>query len=248
MKLAIIIPDCHIPYEDKRAYNLMLEIARDLDPDEIVILGDYADFYAINSHGKDADKNHLLMDEVSEVIERLKQLKSLFPRAKRVYIEGNHEYRLARYINSKCPDLYGITDVSKILELKLLGFEYIPYMPNQQYNVLDTNLVARHEPLSGGVHVAHGSVVKALKSVIFGHTHRLQKTELYGLDGSRYLGVSCGWLGDKSHPVFEYVKTHHQWGLGFGIARSISKSLIDVELAFINPKYQCITNGYLYTG
>ena len=75
VKKALIIPDCHIPYEDKRAYDLMLEVAKDVDPDEIVILGDYADFYAVNSHGKDAELGgSVLMDEVFEVIQRLKEL------------------------------------------------------------------------------------------------------------------------------------------------------------------------------
>jgi predicted phosphodiesterase len=248
METALIIPDCHIPYEDKRAYQLMLDIATDLNPDEIIILGDYADFYAINSHGKDADKNHLLMDEVHEVIERLKGIKSLFPRAKKVYIEGNHEYRLARYVASKCPDLYGAIDVASILELKLLGFEFVPYGPTQQYHVLGTGLVARHEPLGGGVHVAHNSLVKGMSSIIFGHTHRLQKTEVYSLDGKRYVGISSGWLGNKHHSVFEYVKTHHQWGLGFSVARAVGGILIDVDLAFISPTYNCIFDGYWYQG
>ena len=246
METALLIPDCHIPYEDKRAYQLMLDVAKDLNPQEIVILGDYADFYAINSHGKDADKNHILMDEVSEVVERLKELKSLFPHSKRVYICGNHEHRLARYVNSKCPDLYGVTDVRSILELNLLGFEFVPYGPRQKYKVLDSGLIARHEPLGGGVHVAHNSAVKSVSSIVFGHTHRLQQSEIYTVDGLPLIGTSCGWLGDKNHQVFEYVKTHHQWGLGFGIAQVDKGRLVDIRLARISPKYECIVGGYLY--
>ena len=103
-KTALVIPDCHIPYHDERAYNLMIQVAQDLGHiDEIVILGDYADFYAINSHGKDPDIQHLLEDEVYEVIEKLKQLNKLFPTAKKVFICGNHEYRLDRYIKNRCP-------------------------------------------------------------------------------------------------------------------------------------------------
>ena len=67
-KKALIIPDCHIPYHDRRSYEIMLEVAKDIDQDygldEIVILGDYADFYAINAHGKDAAMSHVLEDEI----------------------------------------------------------------------------------------------------------------------------------------------------------------------------------------
>jgi predicted phosphodiesterase len=248
MKTALIIPDCHVPYEDKRAYQLMLDIATDLNPDEITILGDYADFYAINSHGKDADKTHILMDEVSSVVERLGDLRRLFPKAKIVYIEGNHEYRLARYIKSKCPDLYGTIDVQSILELDRLGISFVPYGPTQQHAVLGSELKARHEPLSGGKHVAQGSIEKGLTSLVFGHTHRLQIAETYTLDGQRLMGISCGWLGDKSHPIFGYVKTHHQWGLGFGVLRVKAGKIKGFQLASINSDYSCIVDGYLYQG
>jgi len=218
IKKALVIPDCHIPYEDRRAYDLMLTVAKDIDPDEIVILGDYADFYAVNSHGKDADMGSaLLMDEVYEVIIRLKELNKMFPKAKKVYIEGNHEYRLARYINNRCPDLYGTIDIRTILELKLLGYEFVPYGPNQKYSVLGSKLIARHEPLAGGKHVAQNTVEKAMHSVIFGHTHRIQEAQIVTIHGENYRGISSGWLGDSSHRVMQYVRGHHQWAHAFSV-------------------------------
>ena len=246
IKRALIIPDCHIPYEDKRAYELMLKVAQDVDPTEIVILGDYADFYAVNSHGKDADMAGLtLMDEVYEVIKRLKQLNRLFPKAKKVYIEGNHEYRLARYINSKCPDLYGAVDMKTILELNLLGYEYIPYGPNQKYPVLGSKLIARHEPLAGGKHVAQNTVEKAMHSVIFGHTHRIQEAQVVTIDGDNYRGISSGWLGDKTAPVMQYVKNHHQWAHAFSVLNVLEDGTWFNSLVHI-VNYKCYYDGYVY--
>jgi predicted phosphodiesterase len=244
-KKALIIPDCHIPYEDQRAYELMLAVAKDVDPDEIVILGDYADFYAINSHGKDAAMNGVLQDEVYYVIERLKEIKRLFPNAKKVYIEGNHEYRLARYINSKCPDLYGVVDTQSILELNLLGYQFVPYGPNQKYQVLDSKLIARHEPLAGGKHVAQNTVEKAMHSVIFGHTHRIQEAQIVTIHGENYRGISSGWLGDTTHSVMQYVKGHHQWAHGFSIVNVLDDGTWFNSLIHI-VNYKCYYNGYVY--
>jgi len=185
VRSALIIPDCHIPYEDKRAYDLMLNVAIDLDPDEIVILGDYADFYAINAHGKSPNMSHVLQEEITAVVERLIQLKELFPKAKRVFIQGNHCYRLERYIAKNCPDLYGIVDTPSLLELKILGFEYVPYGPTQAYKVLGSKLIARHAPLAGGKHVAQATAEKAMCSVIFGHTHRIQEAQIVTMDGHK---------------------------------------------------------------
>jgi predicted phosphodiesterase len=247
IKRALIIPDCHIPYEDKRAYDLMLKVAIDIDPDEIVILGDYADFYAVNSHGKDAELGvSTLMDEVYEVILRLKELNKLFPKAKKVYIEGNHEYRLARYINARCPDLYGAVDIQSILELSALGYEYVPYGPDQKYPVLGSKLLARHEPLAGGKHVAQNTVEKAMHSVIFGHTHRIQEAQVVTIDGDNYRGISSGWLGDKNSPVFGYVKGHHQWAHAFSCLTVLEDGTWFNNLTHIID-YKCIYDGYLYT-
>jgi predicted MPP superfamily phosphohydrolase len=245
-KRALVIPDCHIPYEDTRAYDLMLEVAKDVDPDEIVILGDYADFYAVNSHGKDGEfTGVLLLDEVDAVIERLEQLNKLFPDAKKVFCEGNHEYRLARYINSKCPDLFGVVDVPSILRLRQLGYEYVPYGPHQKYHILGSKLIARHEPLAGGKHVAQNTVEKAMHSVIFGHTHRIQEAQIVTIHGENYRGISSGWLGDSSHRVMQYVRHHHQWALGFSVVTVLDDGTWFNNLLHI-INYKCIYNGYLY--
>jgi predicted phosphodiesterase len=246
VKKALIIPDCHIPYEDKRAYELMLAVAQDIDPDEIVILGDFADFYAINSHGKSADKGgDLLQDEVFEVILRLKELNRLFPKAKKVYIEGNHEYRLSRYVDARCPDLYGVVGIQSILELKQLGYEYIPYGPNQKYPILGSKLMARHEPLAGGKHVAQNTVEKAMHSVIFGHTHRIQEAQVVTMQGDNYRGISSGWLGDSSSPIFGYVKGHHQWAHAFSVLNVLGDGTWFNSLVHI-INYKCHYDGHIY--
>ena len=51
LQLALLIPDTHRGWHDKRAYSLMIKVAKDLNPDGIYLLGDYADMYDINGHG-----------------------------------------------------------------------------------------------------------------------------------------------------------------------------------------------------
>jgi len=247
LKTALIIPDCHIPYEDERAYNLMLDVAKDLSPNEIVIIGDYADFYNVSSFGKSPGIYDTLQDEIAAVHERLKQLKDLFPKAKKVFLQGNHEYRLERFVNSNAKEFFGLITTQSLLELDRFGFDYIPYGPNQLYQVLGSKLYARHEPLTTGLHVAHGTVSKALKSVIFGHVHRLQESGIVAINGEEYRGISCGWLGDKKHEVFNYVKAHHQWNLGFCIITVLNNGLWFSDLTHIMD-YKCVANGFLYEG
>jgi predicted MPP superfamily phosphohydrolase len=165
LKRALIIPDTHLPYHDKRAYKLMIKVAKELDPHEIVILGDYADFYSVSSHGKDPTILGLLIDEVESVNKHLDELDDLFPRAKKVYICGNHEHRLERYLCDKAPALFGITSIEHLFKLNLRpNWKFVPYGPRQNHKVLGSYLNARHEPLSSS---AKATAAKALYSLLY---------------------------------------------------------------------------------
>lgn len=249
LKSALIIPDCHIPYEDKRAYALMLRAAKDIDPDEIVILGDFADFYSVSSHAKDPRVTDLLVDEVAAVIQKLDELDKLFPRAKKVYLEGNHENRLERYLVDRAPALFGCTQVSYLFDInKRPNWTFIPYTPKQKHLVLGSHLYAKHTPLSNS---AKATVTKALCSLVYGHIHSMEENHIVGMDGTNHVAFSVGWLGDKNKDlVFNYVKNHHQWQLGFGIVYVNPANRYfyhqKVHILESNGKYSCVANGKLY--
>jgi len=242
-KRALIIPDCHIPYQDEAAYNLMLRVAKDFRPNEVVILGDFADFYSVNLHGKSPNQEHILNNEIIEVNKKLGELSMLFKKARKVFIVGNHEHRLERYIEQKAPELFNTTTLEKILSLK--SFKVVPYSPNQKYNVLGTKLIARHEPLAGGNYAARSTVAKAMKSVIFGHIHSIQEHQVVTIDGENHRGISCGWLGDSSHKVMQYVKGHHQWTHGFSLVTVHDGDFFNETVHIINGK--CRANGRIYS-
>ena len=55
-KSALNIPDCHIPWQNEAAYQIMIDVAKDFDKDygldQINILGDFLDFYWVGLHPK----------------------------------------------------------------------------------------------------------------------------------------------------------------------------------------------------
>jgi UDP-2,3-diacylglucosamine pyrophosphatase LpxH len=237
-KRALIIPDCHIPYHDKAAYNLMLDVASTTVIDEVIILGDYADFYDVNSHGKSREVRLYLKEEIEAVHGKLAELQKRFPKAKKKYIIGNHEWRLFRFICNKAPELFEIVDVRTLLQLEKYGFEAIPYTPDQGTSVLGSSLIARHEPSK-----------KAGCSIIHGHDHRFHSSKEITLDGKTLTTIGSGWLGNKNHPVMQYVKNHHQWQLGFTIITVLDNGLwfdTKVEIVPSGNKYYCIYEGYKY--
>lgn len=247
MRVALLIPDTHRPYHDRKAYNLMLRVAKDISPDEIVILGDYADIYALNSHGgKNPTLPTTLIEEIEDVNDGLDELDKLFPSAKKVFLQGNHEYRFERYIFDKCPELFGVTEFKNLIKIdQRKNWSYVHYGPNQAYKVGGSYLTARHEPLASS---AKATASKALCSLVYGHIHRIEESHLVGLDGSNHVCFSVGWLGDKRNDkVFAYVKGHHQWQMGFGIVYIDEKTgYFYHNKIHILDNYTCVAEGKLY--
>lgn len=225
----------------------MLAVAQDQQIKNVCILGDFADFYSISSHGRDADMEGRLSNEVAAARSRLDELEEICS-GSRIYIQGNHEWRLERYINSEAPELFGLIDTHSLLELGD-KWKYVPYGPNQLVQIGKSKMWARHEPLTGGVLPAYGSVVKAGCSLIYGHDHKSQEAQVVMANGDTHLGASVGWLGNKKHKAFDYVKGHHQWSLGFGI---LTTDIDNQGTFFLNRaiiiNYMCIVNGVVYEG
>ena len=99
LEKVLIIPDVHCPYEDKKAWALMMKAMRDWSPHHIVVMGDFIDCYSVSSHSKDPNRVLQLKDEVEASIKLLQELQDLGAK-NNVFLAGNHEDRLERYLTS----------------------------------------------------------------------------------------------------------------------------------------------------
>lgn len=251
-RTALIWPDTHVPYENRTAYSLALQVGRDLGSylDEIVFLGDFADFYSINGHGaKNPGLVGLLLREVECVNERFDEFDRLFPQTKKVFLEGNHEYRLQRYLVQRAPELFGLTDVPTLFKLReRFNWSFIPYDKRQKYQVLGSKLWARHKPPGASPKAV---AAKVMGSLIYGHTHRMEETQVVSIDGQVCRIFGAGWLGDSNAGVFDYIDNHDQWCLGFSVCHafpdgSFFNQLIPIIKNHQTGKYQCFFGGKLY--
>ena len=249
IKNALIIPDCHIPFEDKRAYALMLKVATKLNIHEVVILGDFLDMYGLSRFDKDpamGDMAALYDLEIQRGRERIEQLELKFPRAKLVFIEGNHEFRLAAYMKQGGGTLRNRISIPKELCLDKRDWTWVPYDHKQRYQILKSDMWARHEPFGSAQPSTQAQ--KAGDSFIYGHTHRVQQGEyVTKLSGRHIIAINGGWLGDPKQKVFGYVKSLPTWSWGFTIVSTEGKKF-DYQIIKIQPDYTCIYNGKAYKG
>src|ERR1035437_5383082 len=209
----LFIPDCHIPYHDLDAFNLMLKAGKIFKPDHTVILGDFADFYGVSSHSKDPNRALKLKEEIESVKKALDQVKTL--KAKNnVFVSGNHEDRLERYLRDRAPELFNFISIPKILELKEKGFSYTP--KKQAYKIGKLNVT--HDTGVAGRFAHYKALDTFQHNVIIGHTHRIGYAVEGDAQGQRHLGAMFGWLGDVNEIDYMHqVKARKEWSLGFGI-------------------------------
>jgi len=216
----LLIPDCHHPYVDKNAWDLMLKAASIFKPDHTIILGDFADFYGVSSHSKDPNRALKLKDEIEATKLALDQVIKIGAK-NNVFVSGNHEDRLERYLRDRAPELFNFISIPKILELKEKGFKYIPY--KQAYKIGKLNVT--HDTGVAGRYAHYKALDTFQHNIIIGHTHRIGYAVEGDAQGNRHLGAMIGWLGDVAEIDYMHqVKARKEWSLGFGTGHMDTKT------------------------
>jgi predicted MPP superfamily phosphohydrolase len=241
-KKILIIPDCHFPYNDKKAWKLLLKAGKALKPDIIVTLGDFADFYAVSSHSKDPNRPNNLEYEVDSVKKALSQLDALGAKRK-VFIAGNHCDRLERYLMDKAPELFNVVKIPELLELKKNGWQYVPYKSDVRIG----KVFYTHDVGSAGKGAVFAAAATYQHNVVTGHNHRLAYIVEGNATGQAHVSTTLGWLGDaRGADYMHRVKAARDWALGFGVGYIEPSGTTHITpIPIIN--YRVIIEGRLIT-
>jgi hypothetical protein len=208
----LIIPDVHVPFEDVRAWDLMLSVARAIRPETIVVLGDFADMWSVSSHDKDPRRKDNLESEMKSVAMRLDEIDSLGA-ARKVFCEGNHEERLTRYMTQRAPDVFEYVQFRKIQRLDERGWTWVPYREHHKIG----KMFFTHDLGEAGAY-AHARARGTMGgNVVIGHVHRMGVTYASTAEGTGHVSAAFGWLGDASEAKYLPAAKRAAWQLGFGI-------------------------------
>jgi predicted phosphodiesterase len=242
MERILIVPDTHAPYQDRRAWDLMMSAASDLEPDVIVHMGDLLDCYCISQYSRDPARESMLDVEVEEGKELLRQLDYLQPNRK-VLVAGNHEDRLRRYLQDRAPELSNLVSIPKLLELDETGWEYIPYRESVQIG----KVYFTHDAGYTGQYATYRALETFSHSVAVGHSHSMQYLVTGDATGKYRVGAQFGWLGDVNKVDYMHkVRAQRLWSLGFGTGYwdKSTGTVFLVPVPIVN--YTCVVNGRLY--
>lgn len=237
----LFVPDTHRPYHDKGAWALMLRAARLFKPDTIILLGDFADFYAVSSHDKNPSRVSSLDAELQDVNEGLDDLAALG--ASRVcYVEGNHEWRLARYLAKNAAALYGMMSVPELLRLEERGFEWTPYMHALRVG----HLTITHDVGEAGIYAVKRARDAAEGNIVIGHVHAMGIHYSGSARGIVRVGAAFGWLGhsETAGDYIHAIKKARAWVHGFGIGYMQDDGTVHLQAVPIIGG-RCVVNGEL---
>lgn len=243
LKKIAFLPDCHRPYHSKPGWELFMDSMLWWKPDILVVLGDFGDCYAVSSFSKNPQREHSFVEEVEDCNAGLDELDSLFS-SRKIFIEGNHEDRLRRYLCTKAPELFGTTDIARLYNLHERGYEFVPYKESTRLG----KLWITHDVGTAGRYSVFRAADTFQHPVVMAHTHRLVYVVEGNATGESFPAVQFGWLGDVEQVDYMHkAVARRAWTLAFGTGMFDEETgliyLTPVPIVVHEGTYSCLVEG-----
>jgi len=224
-----VIPDIHIPFEDKNAIKSLLQWIRTEKPDRLVFLGDLIDVHSLSNHPRHPDWRDKLPLEIHRTQGFFERLREVAPKTPVDYIQGNHEDRWDRRILEKLPEMRGIGVVlHKFLELDHYKIRYVTGNKGVRVDAgCGQYVLCFHGHEIKGVGKIPGRnatkfVERFGQNIHIGHSHRCAVVP-YKHGPKTLFGVEGGHLSDPSSPGMEYAGPHPDWVQAWAVYDSENK-------------------------
>lgn len=231
--LVLVASDFHAQFTDKFAMRVLLDTAARMQPDVIALNGDVLDLYDLSRYGKDPTAGRNVQGEINFVKEAIfEPLRAAAPNAQIDLIEGNHEWRLIKYLMEQAPGLAGLECLEFGTLLDLDKYE-INLVARKAFRRTAVKSRVRFENFTiygdGALLLTHGSCTgqNPAKSElerwghngVSGHIHRpFLHTGGNGLTGTKTWYVT-GCMARTSLSRM-YMETPAGWQNGFAFAQT----------------------------
>jgi len=211
--LWLLLFDVHVPFHEPKAVEAAIKYGQDQKVTGILFPGDLQDCAAVSfwasARKRDFDR------ELEIFIDFLDFIEKEFPDQEKVWLPGNHEYRLPRYYQSKAPELIGVPlqafdTVLALEQRKITRLEY-----NQIVMAGKLPVLHGHEfRISTVVNPARGLFLKTKSWAMCGHCHTTSEHTDKNIQGQLLTTWSTGCLCDLSP---DYSPYGNRWNWGFAL-------------------------------
>ena len=241
----LFLPDAHTPYHDKRALEALIieKVVPAFTWDTCVVLGDWFDCYAVSDYRKSPRREHSLKKELQVGAAILSRLATVVPWKRRIFVNGNHEWRLERYLKTNAPALYDLVMKGDHFGIKAGGWENVPYMEGTHLGKINIT----HDLGYAGDLAVRRSLLRLQDNLVMGHVHTMDYLVRATAMGTPHVGVCFGWLGGVKHIDYKHLmKARQEWTLGFGIGYRHVRTGITWFVPVPIVKYQAVVEGRLF--
>jgi len=205
------VGDLHCPFVAKDKVTKMLDLASELKPDHIVILGDSYDMYSFSKF----PRNMNLMTPNEEVMtarmcmeEIWGALKRRCKKAKIYQLKGNHCDRVHKRLVEKFPEFEPFMNINHLWEYP--GVQTI-HDSSQELEIDDVVFIHGFRSKIGD------HMKNMLRNICAGHLHR-GGVVYQRIAGKTLFELNAGYLADPFHPALRYraTKNYFDWTHGVG--------------------------------
>lgn len=233
LEKSVVLSDTHFDDADERAVSLAMSFFRDFKPDNIFLNGDIIDNWAVSRHPKHPYKKRDFEQDVDRTKRFLKDIRRQHPKARVVFVHGNHCYRLEAYITNNAPELYKFTTLNDILGLKDLGMEIVSSIHKENWFKYKDLYIGHYDKAAGNAASTVQSLIRERGvSVIQGHVHKAGMTSKTFIDRTLF-GYENPCLCSMDS---DYVK-HPNWQHGFTIILADEKTTWVYPIVFKNYSF-----------
>lgn len=219
----LVLPDIHVRAEknkvvgvDLLSWKAVMQYASKYTWDEVIQLGDFLDFNCISSHNKNQlrlTKDQSIQADYAAANLLLDEIQTACPGAKLTILEGNHDYRIERYIDEH-PEAEGLLEVEVGLRLRERGINWVRSWSKGE--IYTKGKASFTHGLYTPEHHSKKHVSNYGTNIFYGHLHDFQQYSkvLIG-DNSTLVGQSLGCLCDYRQ---YYMKGRpNRWQQGFAV-------------------------------
>lgn len=192
----VIVPDAQIGYyrgkdgqlhetHDEKAIAVVMQAIEMIQPTTIVCVGDNLDLPEMGKYLTTPAYQQTTQAAIDRATTFCAQMRAAAPKAKIVWLAGNHEERMPKYLltnaaaayglrKGNIPDSWPVLTIPYLCRMEEYGVEYRPGYPASDYWINEKLRVIHGDRVKSSGSTAHVYLNNEKTSVIYGHIHRIE--------------------------------------------------------------------------
>jgi hypothetical protein len=226
----LIVNDTQRPFHDTKTLAGVERFWNDFAPDIEIYNGDITDFYECSIFDKNPSRRFHLQDELDDTHRWLAGRAEKNPKAQRIFIEGNHEDRLRRWLWRFGKELSALRalDVAELLgfdELKIHGLKYMSVVDFLGYRIEHGYKASQSKAYP--INISRYMAIATGSSGLCGHSHHFSMYAWTDASGSHsYVENGCLCRFDLEYAPFP----NWQQAFTYGVVAKGKVHLVPVQI------------------